>query len=216
MWRRTRRARSRRNYHRKTSLGRALPDAPALDGRLRSSAQLFVAVIYLSPPPSRPSPRLRPALSSRPSLPLLSTPSSSSTAMQVPIHPVVIGQPISPVYWPRKLPKPTHISVNVRPLRLRVSRSSRHLFRLPDGPPLRTRRARFPPPLPPQRLHSPPPPPARRPRCNAPCRVSSVSRSSSRTSSPSGHNGPRQWRMSATRSFWLGANLTPQCMHSGV
>ncbi|RPD64045.1 hypothetical protein L226DRAFT_521922 [Lentinus tigrinus ALCF2SS1-7] len=34
--------------------------------------------------------------------------------MQVPVHPssFVIGQPINPISWPRKLPKPTHISVN--------------------------------------------------------------------------------------------------------
>lgn len=36
--------------------------------------------------------------------------------MQVPVHAssFVIGQPINPVSWPRKLPKPTYISVNVR------------------------------------------------------------------------------------------------------
>ncbi|KAM5532822.1 hypothetical protein V8D89_013541 [Ganoderma adspersum] len=34
--------------------------------------------------------------------------------MQVPVHAssFVIGQPINPVSWPRKLPKPTYISVN--------------------------------------------------------------------------------------------------------
>ncbi|KAH9921736.1 uncharacterized protein BXZ73DRAFT_91752 [Epithele typhae] len=34
--------------------------------------------------------------------------------MQVPVHPssFVLGQPMSPISWPRKLPKPTHISVN--------------------------------------------------------------------------------------------------------
>ncbi|KAH9893267.1 hypothetical protein C8Q73DRAFT_647479 [Cubamyces lactineus] len=34
--------------------------------------------------------------------------------MQVPVHPssFVVGQPITPVSWPRKLPRPTHITVN--------------------------------------------------------------------------------------------------------
>ncbi|KAI0742031.1 hypothetical protein C8Q80DRAFT_1221825 [Daedaleopsis nitida] len=34
--------------------------------------------------------------------------------MQVPVHPssFVIGQPISPLSWPRKIPKPAYISVN--------------------------------------------------------------------------------------------------------
>ena len=38
--------------------------------------------------------------------------------MQVPVHTstFVIGQPINPISWPRKLPKPAHISVNVRTL----------------------------------------------------------------------------------------------------
>ncbi|KAI8985599.1 hypothetical protein BD414DRAFT_417259 [Trametes punicea] len=34
--------------------------------------------------------------------------------MQVPVHPssFVVGQPITPISWPRKLPKPTHITIN--------------------------------------------------------------------------------------------------------
>lgn len=41
--------------------------------------------------------------------------------MQVHIHPssFVVGQPITPVSWPRKLPRPSHISVNVSSPRIR-------------------------------------------------------------------------------------------------
>ena len=55
--------------------------------------------------------------------------------MQVPVHAFVIGQPISPLSWPRKLPKPTHISVNVRlplaEIRARGSSSSPQTARRP-------------------------------------------------------------------------------------
>ena len=114
LWRRRRRERTGRDYHMSTaSCERPEALAPALDGlRPPLSPDRSAPGLLLS----YPSPAYNHHSSSHPSYrpPPPSPPPNLS--MQVPVHPssFVIGQPINPISWPRKLPKPSHISVNVR------------------------------------------------------------------------------------------------------
>ncbi|KAH9849875.1 hypothetical protein C2E23DRAFT_341833 [Lenzites betulinus] len=58
--------------------------------------------------------------------------------MQVHLRPssFVVGQPISPVSWPRKLPKPAHISVNTsrRPVSAGSTCSTSSTLSIPPSP----------------------------------------------------------------------------------